>query len=244
MNLRDRLILEEYRKDEEQLALLDKIVGEKIDGIVAESGVRTFSSQHRVKSEKSLAGKMVRNEGWYDRLTDLTDLVGARIICYFSDDIDRLGELIEKNFVIDWGECSDKRKLIEANSFGYLSMHYIGSLPKSDEYPEELCRWRFEIQIRTMLQHVWSDIEHDLGYKSEFGVPRAVLRGFARVSALLELADDEFVRIRDVMQEHTESVRKSIIEDTAADVPIDMVSLAEYVRHNRRFRALLGKMGE
>ena len=242
MDLKNRLILEEYRKSEGDLALIGKIVDEKLNELVAGSGIRTFAVQHRVKSEKSLAGKLVRNDGWYNQLADLTDLVGARIICYFSDDIDRLGKLVEGAFDIDHDNSSDKRALIDAETFGYLSLHYICSLPKSDAYPEALCQWRFEVQVRTCLQHVWSDIDHDMGYKSEFGVPRAVLRGFARISALLEVADDEFVRVRDIMRDYTESVRQSIIDDTAEDVSIDMVSLAEYVRHNKPMRALLDRM--
>lgn len=244
MDLKNRIILEEYRKNRGDFCRMGQIVGKMLDDIVAESGVRTLSTQYRVKSEKSLAGKLVRAEGWYNQLSDLMDLLGARVICYFSDDVDRVGRLIEQRFVIDREYSSDKRELIDAASFGYLSLHYICSLPPSDEYPAELCRWRFEIQVRTCLQHVWSDIEHDLGYKSEFGVPRPVRRGFARISALLELADDEFVRVRDLMEGYTESVRTGIIEDTADDVPIDAVSLGEYVRHNKPMRAFLDRLAQ
>ena len=244
MDLRSRLILEEYRKNREDFELISQIVGRKLEELSAASDVRTFSVQHRVKSEKSLAGKLERAGSWYTKLSDLTDIMGARIICYFNDDIDRLGSRIEETFVIDRENSSDKRELIDDESFGYLSLHYICSLPKSDDYPDRLCDWRWEIQIRTTLQHVWSDIEHDMGYKSEFGVPRAVRRGFARVSALLELADDEFVRIRDLMSGYTEAVRTSIIEGTADDVPLDTVSLNEYVRHNRSMRTFLGRLSE
>lgn len=242
MDLKSRIILEDYRKNRDDFVKIGEIVHKKLDAIAAESGIRTFQVQHRVKGEKSLAGKLIRRGGWYDSFEQLTDIMGARVICYFNDDVDRMGALVEKEFVVDRENSSDKRQLIDAESFGYLSLHYIASLPKSDEYPEELCHWRFEIQIRTCLQHIWSDIEHDTGYKSEFGVPRAVQRGYARISALLELADDEFVRMRDLMSDYTESVRQSIIDDTAEDVPIDTVSLNEYVRNNKRMRALLALM--
>lgn len=242
MDLKSRIILEDYRKNRDDFARIGEIVHKKLDDIAATSGIKTFQVQHRVKSEKSLAGKLVSRGGWYDSFEQLTDILGARVICYFNDDVDRMGALVEGQFVIDRENSSDKRALIDAESFGYLSLHYIASLPKSDEYPEELCHWRFEIQIRTCLQHVWSDIEHDTGYKSEFGVPRAVQRGYARISALLELADDEFVRMRDMMSSYTESVRQSIIDDTADDVPIDVVSLGEYVRNNKPMRALLERM--
>lgn len=242
MDLKDRLIIEDYRKNKDNFVELGNIVQGKLERIASESGVRTFAVEHRVKKEKSLAGKLVRKEGWYSSLDQLTDILGARVVCYFTDDVDRLGRLVEQNFVVDEEMSSDKRKLIDAETFGYLSLHYIVNLPPSDEYRPELCDLKFEIQLRTCLQHIWSDIEHDTGYKSEFGVPRAVKRGYARISALLELADDEFVRVRNVMRDYTESVRESIINDTADNVAIDNVSLAEYVRHNKPMRALLDRM--
>ncbi len=240
MDLKNRLILEEYRKNREDFLEIEKIVAEKLDGIVEQTGVRLFATQHRVKAENSLAGKLIRNDGWYNSLGDLTDILGARVILYFSDDIDKVGRAVEEAFDIDWENSTDKREIIGAESFGYLSLHRICSLPEG--YPENLRKWRFEIQIRTALQHVWSDINHDLGYKNEFGVPRAVTRAFSRVSALLEIADSEFVRARDMMYDYTEDVRGRIIAGQADDVALDTVSLREFVRRNSQMRAFLEKI--
>ncbi len=239
MNLTNRRILEEYRKTEKDFKLLEQIVVEKLQGIVDDSSMRTFAIQSRIKSEESLGGKLVRKEGWYNQLSDLRDIVGARVICYFSDDVDSVGKLIEQVFEVDEEASTDKRELISASAFGYLSLHYICRLPEGESYPPELRKWRFEIQIRTLLQHVWSDVDHDIGYKAEFGMPRDAVRGFARISALLELADDEFVRVRNLMSDYTNSVRTSIMEDTADDVRLDVVSLCEYVRLNKPMRELL-----
>ena len=244
MDLKDRLIIEEYRKNEACFNQIGEIVHAKLRAIAKDSGHRVFAVQHRVKKEKSLAGKLVRHAGCYSQLFDLKDIMGARVVCYFNDDVDDFGRAIEREFVVDWEHSTDKRQLIGEDSFGYLSLHYICFLPKSDEYPEECTKWPFEIQVRTCLQHVWSDIEHDLGYKTEFGMPRSVGRGFARISALLELADDEFMRVRDIMVNYTETVRQSIIDDTADDVAVDTVSLNEYVHHNKPMRAMLDQMAE
>ena len=131
---------------------------------------------------------------------------------------------------------------MKADSFGYLSLHYICSVPQGRDLPEKMCHKKFEIQIRTMLQHAWSDINHDLGYKSQFGVPRAVTREFARLAGLLEIADNEFVRVRDDMNRYTEETRRKIIENDADDVPIDMVSLDEYMRSNGRMRNFIKRL--
>ena len=131
---------------------------------------------------------------------------------------------------------------MKADAFGYLSLHYICSLPEDEDFPEELCGRRFEIQIRTILQHAWSDINHDLGYKNQFGVPRAITRELARLAGLLELADNEFVRVRDDMNSYIEETRRKIVEDNADDVLIDMISLDEYMKGNARMREFLGQL--
>lgn len=244
MNLIDRLILEDYRKKRDDFVKLGDTVHSILDEMCADAGIKPLGIEHRVKSEKSLAGKLERSGGWYSTLEDLTDILGARIICFFSDEIDKIGKLVEERFVIDRENSSDKRELIKADSFGYLSLHYICSLPFDAGYPDNICGKRFEIQIRTVLQHAWAAIEHDLGYKSEFGVPRGVVREFSRIAGLLEIADDEFVRARDNMRAYTENIRKKIIENNADDVHIDSISLNEYVKRNTKMREFLNDISK
>lgn len=244
MNIKDRMILDDYKREKENFLKLEEIVGALLARIASESGVPVAGIEHRVKGEKSLEGKLYKSGDWYQKLDDLTDLLGARIICYFADDVDKIGKQIEQAFVIDWGNSSDKRALIKADSFGYLSLHYICSLPSDAGYPKELCSKRFEIQIRTILQHAWAAINHDLGYKSEFGVPRAVVREFARLAGLLEIADDEFVRTRDHINRYAEDTREKIINDNADDVLIDMISLREYMKRNKKMRVFLQHLAD
>lgn len=239
MNIKDRMILDEYKKEKPNFLKLEAVVDELLHTLVKASGVMVAGIEHRVKGEQSLEGKLYKNGDWYQKLDDLTDLLGARIICYFADDVDRIGKLIEERFVIDRENSSDKRALIKADSFGYLSLHYICTLPEDAGYPSEICGKRFEIQIRTILQHAWAAINHDLGYKSEFGVPREVTREFARLAGLLEIADDEFVRTRDHIRRYAEKTREKIINDDADDVAIDMISLREYMQRNKKMRAFL-----
>ena len=242
MNLKDRLIIEEYRREKDNFIKLDATVYEKLYALVKETGIQTLSIEHRIKSESSLAGKLVKSGDWYQKFEDLTDILGARVICFFNDEVDKLGGMIEKNFTIDWKNSSDKRALIKANTFGYLSLHYICYLTEESGYPKEICNKKFEIQIRTILQHTWAAIEHDIGYKSEFGLPREYERGFSRVAGLLEVADDEFIRLRDGMKAYTEDVRTRIKENRADDVAINSVSVNEYVSHNERARLLAEKI--
>jgi len=242
MNLINRAILEDFRKNRDAFVKLGDIVHEKLHEIVKSAGIETLAIEHRVKTEDSLAGKLVRKDGRYQSLDDLTDILGARVICYFNDEVDVMGKLVENSFVIDWENSDDKRALLNVDSFGYLSLHYICSLPFGAGYPDEVCGKRFEIQIRTSLQHTWAQIYHDLGYKNEFGVPREVVRNFSRIAGLLELADDEFARVRDQMKDYTEKIRLRIIENCADEVRIDMISLSEYVRRNHRMQSFLSEL--
>ena len=244
MNIKDRMIIEDFRRTRGDYLELEGIVSEIIGGIVKSSGIPVMGIEHRVKEEKSLAGKLARSGDWYQKIEDLMDLLGARIILYFADDVDRIGKLIEGAFVIDRQYSSDQRAMLDPNAFGYLSLHDICSLPTDKGYPERLTKIRFEIQIRSILQHAWAQINHDMGYKSEFGVPRKVTREFARLSGLLELADEEFIRARDHINNYISETRARIMSDDAGDIPIDMVSLNEYMLHNRKIRAFLTELSE
>ena len=242
MNIKDRMIMDEYRTQKDDFIRLGETVHTMLRSMTKDAGIPVMSIEHRIKDEKSLEGKLYRKGDGYQSLDDLTDILGARIICYFNDDVDKIGHLVEQTFVIDWDKSSDKRALMKADSFGYLSLHYICSVPQGGDCPEEMCHKRFEIQIRTMLQHAWSDINHDLGYKSQFGVPRAVTREFARLAGLLEIADNEFVRVRDDMNRYTEETKRKIIENDADDVLIDMISLDEYMRSNGQMRDFINRL--
>ena len=244
MNLKNRLILEDYRKQRDDFIKLGDTVHTMLGEIVKDLGLTVLAVEHRVKEEKSLAGKLERKGDWYNTFDDITDILGCRVICFLSDEIDKIGQKVEERFVIDRENSSDKRELIQEDAFGYLSLHYICTLPFGDKWPDEICGKKFEIQIRTILQHAWSAINHDIGYKSDFGVPRDIKRQFARLAGLLELADDEFVRTRNNMVGYTESIRQRIITDEANDIAINMISLNEYVLKNRKMQSIIHEIAD
>ena len=182
MNLKCRLILEDYRKQKENFVKLGNVVHDMLANIAKEAGLTVLAVEHRVKEEKSLAGKLERKGDLYNVFEDITDILGCRVICFLSDEVEKVGKKVEEKFVVDWENSSNKKDLLKENAFGYLSLHYICSLPFGDKWPDEICGKKFEIQIRTILQHAWSAIHHDIGYKSDFGVPREINRQFARLA--------------------------------------------------------------
>lgn len=122
----------------------------------------------------------------------------------------------------------DKRKSIEPDRFGYMSLHYIVSLNKTrSKLPEysDFSELKFEIQIRTILQHSWAKIEHKLGYKSNSSVPDEIRRLFSILSGTLELVDKEFVTIKEAIHDYDIEVRNDVVNKTTTEIPINEISL-------------------
>ena len=223
LDLHGTMILEEYREKTEMFNRMKDIVLGQLRSCVKKSGMAVTALEARVKTEKSLAGKLELKGNKYQTLSDVTDLVGARIITFYSDEVDKIAALIDNEFDIDWENSVDKRKLLGKDMFGYLSLHYICRIPKevcSDPAMPELNTFRFEIQIRTALQHVWANMNHDTGYKSGFEVPSEYIRTLSRLAGLLELADDEFSRIRKSLTEYRRKM-----EELVKDGSFDQVAL-------------------
>jgi len=181
-------ILEEYRENLPMFGDMALKVRNQLKNTFDEAGLLVAALEYRVKAEDSLAGKLELKGNKYGTLADITDILGLRVITFYIDDVEKVASAIERLFEIDWENSVDKRKVHEIDSFGYLSLHYICSVP---EMP-----YRFEIQIRTVLQHAWANMSHDTGYKSGVEVPQMYLRSMSRLAGMLELVDDEFSRIR------------------------------------------------
>ena len=96
MNLKNRIILEDYRKQRDDFVKLGDVVHNMLKNIVDSMGITVLGIEHRVKSENSLAGKLERSGDWYSSFEDLTDILGARVICFFSDEIDKIGKKVEE----------------------------------------------------------------------------------------------------------------------------------------------------
>lgn len=245
MDLKCKMIMEEYREQRPDFVQLGDVVSGILKDITSQNETMyILAIEHRVKEEKSLAGKLELKGDKYSSLADITDILGCRIICFFADDVDNIAKAIEEKFEIDWDNSVDKRAVIGAESFGYLSLHYICSLPFGKGYPDNICGKKFEIQIRTTLQHTWAVIDHDLGYKSEFGIPRAVKRGFSQVAGLLEVADEKFVNLRDEIFAYGDEVREKISKGEADELAIDTVSINEYMKRNEKVRAFLQSLAD
>lgn len=201
-----------------------------IETLLEEKKVPYHSIQFRVKEEKSFLDKC-QNKKYEDPISQITDICGLRIITYTNHDVNRIKEIIEDEFKIDEVNSVDKIKQMREDQVGYLSTHYIAMLKEAREALAEYHRYKdlkFEIQIRTLLQHAWAEIEHDRSYKFSGELPSEIKRRFYLVAGTLELLDREFDRLSDEIDvyatEVREETRKGILDEL-----INSMSLIEYL---------------
>ena len=231
-------LLESYHEQLPQLEQLIEQASNLLKAALREQNIQLNTFEGRIKTEESLAGKLEKKGYKYRTLHDVTDVVGIRVVTYYTDDVDKVAAIAKQIFDIDWKNSVDKRKH-QLNSFGYLSLHYICYLKEGP-----LRTIPFEIQMRTALQHVWSAIEHDIGYKGAVKLPPEFVRQFSRLAGMLEMADDEFSRLRTTMTDYRRQVQALVKSGHFSEVSLSSDSFQQFLdlkpfdRLNQRIAAV------
>ncbi len=226
------MLMEEYYQQLPLMKQLKEVVDQKLKESIQQSGIETMGIEARIKAENSLAGKLRRKGMKYATLNDITDILGVRIITFYNEDVDKIASIAESTFEVDWKNSIDKRNAHQFDSFGYNSLHYICRL--KDETCDQLGQpqfkkiW-FELQMRTALQHVWSVIQHDIGYKSAIETPLEYHRNLSRLAGLLELADNEFSRVRTGITNYRRRIQSLVREGQFEEVLLDADSWHSYM---------------
>lgn len=138
----------------------------------------------------------------------ITDLLGLRIICPFLEDLETIEGLLSEQFEIV--EAQRKGAQNSFREFGYDSVHMLIKLKDWDRsasipYAGDVC----EVQLRTILQDAWAEVEHELVYKSDIDMPNeSIKRKLASLNATLTLSDLIFQEIRDYQKEVRSRGRK------------------------------------
>lgn len=200
--------------------------------LLRSEGIDVIQVESRAKTVQSFAEK-IRLKGRHDvnPLTSITDLVGLRVITYYLDDVDKVAELLRREFDVDPANSIDKVEALDSDRFGYRSSHLVVRLTKSRS---TLMEWRafdgiaVEFQVRTSLQHAWAAISHKLEYKSADEAPEGLRRRLYRLSALFELADEQFSVLRDERAATEFAYSEEAAGGGMAEIPIDTSSLAAY----------------
>ncbi len=231
-------LLDAWRLQLPLLKQLEEQASDLLQKALREQNIQLNAFEHRMKSEESLTGKLEKKGYKYQTIYDITDLVGIRVVTYYTDDVDKVAAIAKQIFDVDWKNSVDKRKH-QLDSFGYLSLHYICYLKEGP-----LRCIPFEVQMRTALQHVWSAIEHDIGYKGAVKLPPEFVRQFSRLAGMLEMADDEFSRLRTTMSEYRRQVQSLVKSGHFSEVSLSTDSFRQYLelkpfdRLNQRIAAV------
>ncbi len=148
--------------------LADSLRALIVDHLKGEPRIDRVSA--RAKSPERFVAKAARVDvhgalKYSNPLDQIQDQIGVRVIVYFKSDAVRVGAVLKRYL-----RHVEQKTLVPESEwmFGYFGIHYIFALP-AEAVPSEIdsgaCPRLFELQIKTLFQHAWSEANHDLGYK-------------------------------------------------------------------------------
>lgn len=183
----------------------------------------------RLKEEKSLIAKaFYRGKNYKDLYNDITDKVGTRFVVLLARDIDRICNIVEQSEIWTSSKDRDFDKEREENptTFEYQSVHYIVRNKLDIQFMgiDIKKNTPCEIQIRTLLQHAYSELTHDTIYKPKTFSSPLVHRKVARSMALIETTDEIFSEVNSLF-DNDEDVEKVL---NILKVEYDKIAIPDY----------------
>ena len=155
----------------------------------------------------------------------LNDFFGIRVICLYLEDIPLVRKSLQKYFrEIEIDDKSNQMEITD-DKFGYKSLHLDLMLNPNKRLPNKLKSFynmRFELQVRTIIQDSWSVLDHKIKYKKS--IPQGLKRRINRLSALFEIADDEFLNIKREIDKEEKQITKRLKQGDKVekDKPLDV----------------------
>jgi putative GTP pyrophosphokinase len=156
------------RRFDDVLGKLARAIEEQLrDYLADESHIdRVMARPKSIQRFMDKAAKLDDGKPKYtEPLAQIQDQVGARIIAFYLSDVERISEVIRKYY-----RPIESRVVVPDSEweFGYFGVHFVLLVP-ADLIEPDMDRMLvpdfFELQIKTLFQHAWSEAEHDLGYK-------------------------------------------------------------------------------
>lgn len=176
-------------------------------GVATPSPIRMIMT--RIKHPEKVVEKIYRRPDLFpselsrESFMSMRDTIGIRIIVYFSSQLSLIDRELRSSDVIELSEEAPPKAYFDRETLnklglshinnkykesGYSSIHYVGSLKgsKMEEKPF------FEIQVRTLAQEVWGELEHVLSYKPETRPHFSAKRRFQILSREIAVLDEQF----------------------------------------------------
>ena len=177
------------------------------DALNEDPRIHVHAISWRVKDRDSFERKL-RKKLRTEPALIIEDVIGLRIITYFRDDAPWVERALRGKLNVLEGTYVNKAETLDDTEFGYRSIQFVATMPwaaGNDDLPEllrasvrqpPLSPAVVEIQIRSVVEHAWAEIEHDLSYHAPGRVSRSVRRRFALTAALVENVDEQLISIR------------------------------------------------
>ena len=222
-----RSFISGYQNKKDEFTKAKDIARSLVESIVLDLDIELHLVTARVKDSNSLKEKLIR-KSYVNPEEELVDLIGVRVITYYEEEVDLVTARLTEELEIDRAGSVDRRQLLGLRDFGYRSVHLIAKLKgtrmRSPEYAylRDKC---FEIQVRSILEHAWAEIEHEIVYKSGVQYPDQDLRLFAALAGTLEILNSRFSELRKRRHLLIEQNRKSYSEGKELDKQLDTARL-------------------
>lgn len=185
-------ITDNWAKDEPIYQKIGKIFCEDLKRKLFEIEIMADVS-YRTKELLSIIKKIKKKQQEKEySYNSLTDKLGVRIICVFEFELNEVDRLLKE--ICDIKSVEYKKDILEYDALGYQSNHYdVTVKPQSKKFRSinQIEGYIFEIQVRTLNQHAWSNAAHQLSYKQDVELPKEMKRRLYRLLSLYELADQE-----------------------------------------------------
>lgn len=165
--------------------------------VLKDEGYRFQIVTHRAKKPNSASARF--EEKKCQKLDDLKDLAGCRVIFYLESDV--------RKFVRKVYETFGEKNIVEYNEKvsvdGYNAVHTVIHLgedrlihPEYKRYTNLLC----DIQLTTVLHHAWSELEHDIVYKPQKELSAFDARTFNTIEEMFRKTMKEHIQpaVRDL----------------------------------------------
>lgn len=211
---------EQYFKEHANLkkkldSLADELERQIQDQLELSSIKIAFPIASRVKTIDSIDEKIASKRFNVKKsITEFQDLVGLRIISLHKSSGADIDQAIKTLFP-KCKQFSIKDKLGH-DKFGYSSIHYIIEVPESWSTIPHLRTYvgiKFEIQVRTISEHIWAECSAFLNYKAQENIPPFIERPLNRLSAVLEIVDSELDSIKNQHAEYINRIRELEIKE-------------------------------
>ncbi|MDH6358681.1 hypothetical protein [Parabacteroides sp. PF5-9] len=178
------------------LILIEQDIKEMIEANLGRTGL-LYRLYSRIKSADSISDK-IKRKGYAQNGKQLQDVIGLRIMTYFSEDIDVLIDYFSTIFDV----IGKEHDLLDIHNFNPVRINLVCRM--QNEQLKEFNAWKsqyqdsfkyidstFEIQIRTTLSEGWHEIEHNMRYKckNEWSSLEDESRMLNGIHAMLDTSD-------------------------------------------------------